>query len=145
MFQVIAPHSRQHLIFIPSSIKYKEEHILQLLDMHCGQEYSHQADLHSQSQQFLRLHLPCASNQSVFSSCPQCDSSWCKNVRKFFHVKKTFQQLKLFIYINGTAQSFLIPLDSLRALLYSIQFITLFHLCSSFGQIRKVLVNVASE
>jgi hypothetical protein len=27
------------------SIKYKEEHILQLLDMHCGQEYAHQARL----------------------------------------------------------------------------------------------------
>jgi hypothetical protein len=45
VWQVIAPHSRQHLIFIPSSIKYKEEHILQLLDMHCGQDYSHQAFL----------------------------------------------------------------------------------------------------
>jgi hypothetical protein len=43
LVQVIAPHSRQHLIFIPSTIKYKEEHILQLLDMHCGQEYAHQA------------------------------------------------------------------------------------------------------
>jgi len=40
--QVIAPHSRQHLIFIPSAIKNKEDHILQLLDMHCGQDTSNQ-------------------------------------------------------------------------------------------------------
>ncbi|XP_023342644.1 mitogen-activated protein kinase kinase kinase 4 isoform X2 [Eurytemora carolleeae] len=40
--QVIAPHSRQHLIFIPNSIKNKEDHILQLLDMHCGQDTTNQ-------------------------------------------------------------------------------------------------------
>ncbi|XP_040576869.1 mitogen-activated protein kinase kinase kinase 4 isoform X3 [Lepeophtheirus salmonis] len=34
--QVLATHSSQHLIFVSGNIKKKREHILQLLDMHCG-------------------------------------------------------------------------------------------------------------
>ncbi len=39
------------------SIKYKEEHILQLLDMHCGQEYAHQARLTPSFRLFSRIWI----------------------------------------------------------------------------------------
>ena len=35
--QVIAPHSAQHMIFVPKSISKHQESILHLLDMHCGE------------------------------------------------------------------------------------------------------------
>jgi hypothetical protein len=36
-FQVIAPHSAHHYIFVPKTISDHKEKILQMLDMHCGQ------------------------------------------------------------------------------------------------------------
>ena len=36
-FQVIAPHSAHHYIFVPKTISDHQEKILQMLDMHCGQ------------------------------------------------------------------------------------------------------------
>ena len=34
---MIAPHSAQHMIFVPKNISKHQESILHLLDMHCGE------------------------------------------------------------------------------------------------------------
>ena len=92
---MIAPHSAQHMIFVPKSISKHQESILHLLDMHCGEATG--VITANKGQIMVKcshktIHLSCAGYLVLVehSLCPEHMTDWQGDT---IHIKPTAETI----------------------------------------------------